>query len=92
MIFKKKDDGLKYSLKDINQILKDKKFKPIKSNSFEFTSLSDGAYPFYVSIDKDKKVQNIYFELKNNCGWGSSMFFERPERLIKEKEMIKNDA
>ena len=86
---KKKDDGLKYSLKDIDQILKDKKFNPIKSNSFEFTSLSDGAYPFYVSIDKDKKVQNIYFELKNNCGWGSSMFFERPERLIKEKEMIK---
>lgn len=87
---KKKDDGIKYSVKEILKILNDKKFKPIKSNSFEFSSFADGAYPFYVSINKNKKVETIYFELRNNCGWGSSMFFLRPDRLIQEREMQKS--
>lgn len=87
---KQKGDGVKYSIKDVLKIFKDKKFKPVQSNYFEFSCFADGAYPFYVSIDKNKKVHSIYFELRNNCGWGSSMFFTRPERLIQEREMLKN--
>ena len=87
--FKKESDGIKYSIKDIIKISKNKNFKPVKTNSFDFSCHSDGAYPFYVSVNKFKRVKAIYFELKNNCGWGSSMFYERPDRLIKEREMIK---
>ena len=87
--FKNQNDGVKYSIKDLLKILKNKKFKPIKTNSFDFSCYSDGAYPFYVSVNKFKRVKAIYFELRNNCGWGSGMFYERPDRLIKEREIIK---
>ena len=62
----------------------------MQTNSYDISSFADGAYPFYVKINNSKKVDTIYFELRNNCGWGSSMFFERPERLVKEREMKKN--
>lgn len=88
--YKGDKDGVKLSIKEINQISKKKDFKPIKTNSFDFTSFSDGAYPFYVSVNKFKRVTAIYFELRNNCGWGSNMFYERPGRLLQEKEMLKS--
>ena len=87
---KDKNDGLKYKVEEIIKILKDNSFNPLQTNSYDISSFADGAYPFYVKINNSKKVDTIYFELRNNCGWASSMFFERPERLIKEREMKKN--
>ena len=87
---KDKNDGLKYKVEEIIKILKNNSFKPLQTNSYDISSFADGAYPFYVKINSSKKIDTIYFELKNNCGWGSSMFFERPERLVKEREMKKN--
>ena len=81
--FLKKDkDGIKYSVDELLKNYNNKKFKKVKTNSFDFTSFADGAYPLYVKINTFKKVETIYLELNNNCGWGSSMFFERPQRLI----------
>ena len=87
---KNKNDGLKYKVEEIIKILKDSSFKPLQTNSYDISSFADGAYPFYVKINNSKKVDTIYFELRNSCGWGSSMFFERPERLIEEREIKKN--
>ena len=87
---KDKNDGLKYKVEEIIKILKDNSFNPLQTNSYDISSFADGAYPFYVKINNSKKVDTIYFELRNSCGWGSSMFFERPERLVKEREMKKN--
>jgi hypothetical protein len=86
---KKEDKKANFTLEEIAKILKNKKFKSINSNFFNFSSFADGAYPFYVKIDKKKKVEAIYFELTNNCGWGSSMFFERPDRLLNQIEAKK---
>ena len=87
---KKENDGLKYKVDEIIEILQDNNFRPSKTNSFDISSFADGAYPFYVKINNNKKVETIYFELRNNCGWGSSMFFERPERLINEIKIKKS--
>lgn len=86
---KKSDEGSVFSVKEIINFAKGKNHKSHQTNSFTISSFADGAYPFYVRIDKEKKVKAIYFEPNNNCGWGSSMYFGRTDRLLYNFESIK---
>jgi hypothetical protein len=90
--FKKKDDGVKLEENQIVKNLKTKIFKKditdIKNTNYlNISSFADGAYPYYVLLDENKKVKKLFFELNNSCGWGSSMFSKqvRKERLKSER-------
>ena len=90
--FKKKDDGVKLEENQIVKNLKTKIFKKditdIKNTNYlNISSFADGAYPYYVLLDENKKVKKLFFELNNSCGWGSSMFSNqvRKERLKSER-------
>tara|TARA_B100000767_G_scaffold181766_1_gene169702 strand:- start:220 stop:1755 length:1536 start_codon:yes stop_codon:yes gene_type:complete len=85
--FLKKDEEGGVQLKAHELTSKLKNITNIKtSNYLEVSSFADGAYPFYTNIDHNKKVRNLYFELNNSCGWGSTMFFSRKERLEEERK------